>query len=330
MKKIFASFTLVVAFVVAVLFGIFWWSDSIKPVSDDPEQVRFLINKGASAQSIGNNLEEKGLIRSALAFKLYLQLTDKSKSINSGEFRLSRDMNLTEVVDALGRNPTEIWVTIPEGFRREQIAQRIASDLEIADPQLFTDEFMTDTQNLEGQLFPDTYLFSKELTVEKIVDSLNSNFKKKYQQALDDSGTSKSVSEILTMASLIERETITKGERPIVAGILWKRLDNGWPLQVDATVQYVWGTKRCEGKIEDCDWWVTPTRADLEIDSPYNTYKITSLPPTPIANPGYDSILAALKPEESDYWYYIHDTNGKIHYASTLDEHNSNVSRYLN
>ena len=133
----------------------------------------------------------------------------------------------------------------------------------------------------------------------------------------------------MTLASIIERETKGADERPVVAGILLKRLNAGWPLQVDASVQYAVSSSNCRGRILDCEWWPILTRSDLDIDSRYNTYKYAILPPGPIANPGLTSLQAAVYPQSSDYWYYIHDDKGIIHYAKTHEEHNENVARYL-
>ncbi|MEJ2347990.1 MAG: endolytic transglycosylase MltG, partial [Patescibacteria group bacterium] len=144
--------------------------------------------------------------------------------------------------------------------------------------------------------------------------------------AINNSGYN--LNQIITLASLLERETITNEERPVVAGILWKRVEAGWPLQVDAAVQYAIATADCQGKIE-CEWWPILTKEDLAINSSYNTYKYPGLPPAPIASPGLSSIKAAIFPEDSPYWFYLHDADGEIHYAETLEEHNANVSRYL-
>jgi UPF0755 protein len=123
------------------------------------------------------------------------------------------------------------------------------------------------------------------------------------------------------MASLIEREARIDTSRQMVSGILWKRLDNAWPLQVDATLQYVKGGKN--------DWWPEPLAVDKSLNSPYNTYQNTGLPPAPIANPSLSSIKAALSPTDSAYWYYISDLQGNMHYGVTLDDHNANVNQYL-
>ena len=131
------------------------------------------------------------------------------------------------------------------------------------------------------------------------------------------------------LASLIERETKTAEERPIVAGILINRLNVGMALQVDAAVQYAIGSTKCTVQSTKCDWWPILTKNDLASASKFNTYKYPGLPPTPIANPGTSSLTAAFNPTGNDYWYYIHDNDGQIHYAKTLSEHNANIAKYL-
>jgi UPF0755 protein len=133
------------------------------------------------------------------------------------------------------------------------------------------------------------------------------------------------------LASLVEREARREEDRPIVAGILLKRWQNNWALQADATIQYEAGSKNCGIglKGEKCDWWEPVKKTDLGIDSPYNTYKYKGLPPTPICNPGLASIKAVIYPKETDYWFYLSDTSGKIHYARTVEEHNENIRQYL-
>jgi len=131
------------------------------------------------------------------------------------------------------------------------------------------------------------------------------------------------------IASLVERETRSEAERPVVAGILLKRLKAGWPLQVDAAVQYAVAGVNCSRFDPACQWWPSLTKEDLMINSPFNTYKFKGLPPAPIANPGLSSLEAAFSPEESDYWFYLHDGQGQIHYAKTLAEHQENIQKYL-
>jgi len=152
-----------------------------------------------------------------------------------------------------------------------------------------------------------------------VVKKMTDTFDSKVKDLENNSGFS--FDQAIILASLIERETKTDEERPVVAGILIKRLNSGWPLQIDASVQYAVGSEK--------EWWPVLTLDDLSVKSGYNTYMNQGLPPTPIASPGLSSIKAAFNPEESDYWYYIHDTKGQIHYAKTLEEHNANIAKYL-
>ncbi|OGM21305.1 hypothetical protein A2955_04610 [Candidatus Woesebacteria bacterium RIFCSPLOWO2_01_FULL_37_19] len=324
---------LVIIILVAAASVFFWWGENTRAVSNDSTTQDFLILKGKSASQIGETLYRQKLIRSPLAFKIYVQLNGKANRIQSGEFRLSPNLSLYGVVEKLLSGPTELWVTIPEGLRREEVVERYVKELEMdaAKSISFRKEFLEASTNLEGFLFPDTYLFPRDADAKKAVLRMKEIFDTKVKGEIEGAvkSSDRSLEDIVTMASIIERETKTNEERPIVAGILWKRLDTeGWLIQADATLQYANGTKLCVGKI-DCNWWPTFTAKDLEKDSPYNSYKYKELPPTPIANPGLASIKAAAKPTTSEFWFYIHDKEGTIHYATTIEEHNQNVAKFL-
>ena len=303
--------------ILAAAFGGYWFYKNCGPVSSTEKYDYFVIEKGTSASQVGFKLEEKGFIKSALAFKLYMQFTGQSSKIQTGEFRLTPSYSLFQTVTALFNGPVELWVTIPEGLRREEIASKFATALDKDDA--FVTEFMSASKGKEGYLFPETYLFSREASASAVVTKMLSTFDSKTNNLENRSGMS--FEKAIVLSSLIERETKTDTERPMVAGILINRLNAGWPLQVDATVQYAVGNSK--------NWWPILTLNDLAISSLYNTYKNQGLPPTPIANPGLSSIKAALNPTANDYWYYIHDDSGKIHYAETLAEHNANISNYL-
>ncbi len=309
---------LVIPIAVAVIFAAFYLKMLFEPISNDSREIDFLITKGSSVSQIGKKLEKEGIIRSAVAFKFYVQLTSSTSKIQAGEFQLSPNLTLMQIVDRLKKGPTEIWVTIPEGLRREEIALKFAEILE--KDQSFIKEFLKLTQDKEGYLFPDTYLFPKNAAAESIVNKMISTFEKKNGDVAYKE---------LIMASLLERETLSDEEKPIVAGVLYKRLSNNWPLQVDATLQYAKASVKCQASSAKCDYWEVPTSLDKEINSAFNTYKNTGLPPSPIANPGKTSIDAAKNPQESDYWFYIHDSQGRIHFAKTIEEHNVNIERYL-
>lgn len=274
--------------------------------STDAKQVSFMVDKGSSITLIGNNLKKAGIIKNATVFKLYIRFTDIQNKIQAGEFELASNLTLIQIIEKLKKGPTEILVTIPEGLRREEIAMKYKEALK--KDEAFTKEFLSLTAVKEGYLFPDSYLFPQTASPAQVVNRMLATFDQKikdvtYQQ--------------LIVASLLERETFADSEKQIVAGIIYKRLENDWPLQIDATLQYIKGD------------WKPVYSIDKELNSPFNTYKNLGLPPSPIANAGYSSIMAAINPEESEYWYYIHDEDAKIHFAKDLNEHNANIAKYL-
>lgn len=329
MKRLILFFT---PLVILVVIAAFWWQNAIRAPGRETQEGRFIITKGTSAAQIGNDLEKKGLIKSALAFKFYTQITGSAKKIQAGQYTLSPDQSLVAVVNQLLKGPEEFWITIPEGLRREEIVTRFIQGFELSGSAAegFKDEFLSLSQGREGELFPDTYLFPPDAAAKLVVDALLTTQERLAADLFNQAaGRGLNQNEVLILASLLERETLTDVERPIVAGILIKRWRAGWPLQVDATVQYALASQRC-GVNLNCDWWPRPlTRDDLEINSAYNTYRFAGLPPAPIANPGLSSLEAVANFEESTYWYYIHDSEGQIHYAATLEEHNANIARYL-
>ena len=309
MKKIFLF---VFVTVLVILIGGYYIFQNTLPVSSSENFKDFLITKGSSASLVANNLYKEGLIKNPLVFKVYTRLTGKSGSIQPGEYRLSPHFSLFDLLTELDKGPTEIWITIPEGLRREEIAVRYTQALK--KDQVFIDEFLNESKEYEGYLFPETYLFQKDVTAKKIVEKMQSTFE------TETANLNLSRDQVI-LASLIERETKTDSERPIVAGIMMNRLEVGMALQIDAAVQYAVGTSK--------NWWPILTRDDLASSSPYNTYKFAGLPPSPIANAGLSSLMAAANPSKTDYWYYIHGTDGVIRYASTLSEHNENIRKYL-
>lgn len=320
---------LILIFLALILLvgGFFWWERNLEAPSNDTTLTDFLITKGSSATVIANKLKTAGLIKDALAFRLYVQVTGKAKKIPSGEFRLSPSYSLFKIVEELIKGPVEIWVTVPEGLRREEIAAKFMTALE--KDESFRQEFLNLTVGKEGHLFPETYLFPKEVTATKIVEKMEATFDKKIDSEMRAEMTQNlGLEKTLILASLVERETKTDTERPTVAGILLRRLEIGMPLQLDATVQYAIATNKCKNQSE-CSWWPSTTLEDRKIDSRFNTYKYAGLPPNPIANPGLSSIKAVINPQESDYLYYLHGKNGEIHFAETLEEHNSNIKKYI-
>lgn len=306
----------------------FWWNSQTLPVDSKNKETKvFVIPPGLGVDQIGQRLKDEKLIKNTLAFKIMVGKEGIAKKLQAGDFRLSPSMNLFEIAQALTHGTLDIWVTIPEGLRREEIAVILKNSFAKQGIEFDSDGFLNKTVDLEGFLFPDTYLIPKNASSDDIIKILRDNFEKKYASlTLSTNLTEK---QIITLASLIEREVKHDKDRPIAAGILIKRLRKGWPLQVDATIQYAKANIECQMPEVKCQWWPKVIAKDLGIDSPYNTYKNQGLPPTPICNPGLASLKAVVEPLDSEYWYYLSDNSGNIHYAKTLEEHEENIRKYL-
>jgi len=273
-----------------------------RPVSKEVKLIDFEVEGGASVKTIAQNLADAQVIRSAYYFRYLVRQHDLA--LQAGNYQLDSSDTPLVIAESLTRGlATSIRITIPEGFRSEQIA-------EVAG--LPSKEFLLAVGDLEGSLFPDTYFVEKDFTSEELVTIMHNNFIKKVGQIDRDT---------LILASLIERETKGDEEKPIVAGILTNRLKEGWPLELDATVQYVLGKPGA--------WWPNTTLLDRQFKSPYNTYLNLGLPPGPIGNPGLLSIKAAQNPADTPYWFYLHDRSGTIRYAKTNSEHNQNIAKYI-
>ncbi len=322
MKNRLPLFLTLFLFFPSFLLGSFlWWQWAINPVDSKSQAEKiFVIQKGEKTQNIIERLKNEGLIKNKLAFSLLLYKEGAAEKIQAGDFRLSPKMNAREIIQQLRKGRLDVWVTIPEGLRREEIYQILTNEGFNFNFQ----EWLTLTEEKEGYLFPDTYLVPQEATAGAIIKILLNNFKEKTKNLAKDLNF-----EDIILASVIEREVKTEKDRPIVAGILRKRLENGWPLEVDATVQYALGKTKCQqNQTKNC-WWQEVKSEDLNIDSPYNTYKNRDLPPTPICNPGLSSIRAAIFPQKTNYWFYLSDNKGNLHFAETLEEHEANIERYL-
>lgn len=290
-----------------------------------------MVNKGDGLNKISENLKIKGLIKSSFHFKIYCVLLGTAKKIKAGNYYLSFSMGPGEICRDLVKGVSDEWVTIIEGLRSEQIGQIFAEKgFEI---NLIEWAEQVKNQALEGRLFPDSYLIPQGADQKKILQIIDQNFQKKVLKDLapEIQKSGLEMNQILTLASLVERETKHPSDRAIVAGILLKRLKNSWPLQIDASVQYAVGTKKCSSTIgPGCDWWPDSlSKDDLNINSRFNTYLNKGLPPGAICNPGLSSIRSVLQPKNTDYWFYISDKNGLMHYAKTSTEHNTNVGKYL-
>jgi UPF0755 protein len=301
----------------------FWWSTNSAPLDTKDTTLRdFEIISGDTFSSVANRLESQKLIRSSLAFRIWHQLSGDSVVLQRGLYQISPSMNYDQIIKALAsQQSTVVRITIREGSRVEQLAELFAAQL---DNRTFRkDVFLKLALPLEGTLFPDTYDFYVNENAENVIQKLRDQFDLKYAQAKGPTDP-KQKKEVIIIASLIEREGINAQDRRMISGIIRNRLEIDMALQIDATLQYARDTQSPPEL-----WWASPAPALKELDSPYNTYKYKGLPPGPIASPGYDSIIAALNPTESNYLYYLH-AQGQAYYAKDYDQHQLNISRYLN
>ncbi len=301
----------------------------LKPVSPNIEETEiFVIPPGTSVVEIAQNLKEAQLIKNPIAFRFLVSRMGIGKEIQAGDFRLSPSMSSRGIAEELTHGAIDIWITFPEGLRNEEQAEIIEENLKTATNDVY--QFDKDTYiNIaqEGYMFPDTYLIPKDATAQDVATLLRNTFEQKVDPSIFTNGRQNNLTEnqLITLASLIEREAFTSEEKPVIAGILMNRINSGIALQVDATVQYAKGYDENEQT-----WWPQITQDDYQlVRSSYNTYQIQGLPPGPIASPGIDSIQAAASPASTDYIYYLHDSGGNIHYAKNLDEHNQNVQEHI-
>lgn len=344
MKKVFP---IIIFFFILVSF--FIWQGVYLP--KNPFSVKnqlFMVEKGQNLFQIAENLEREELIKSKYFFDFYMLIKRAQRRLQAGEYELSPTMSIAEIAKKIiSGDIVKEKITIIEGwnlrdigfyferkglFQAEEFWELVGfpaidyskvSDL--PEPKDFSSqyEFLKEKPKkvgLEGYLFPDTYEIAKGETLESIVKKMLDNFNKKITSDLrtEIEKQNKTIFEILTMASLIEKEVKNPEDKKLVSGILWKRLKNNMPLQVDATITYITGKKTT--KI---------SKEETQIDSPYNTYKYLGLPPGPICNPGLESILAALYPKESEYWYYLSTPDGQTIFSKTLKEHNYAKAKYL-
>lgn len=305
-----------------------YYNSLLKPVSDNKTAQFFIIKPGQPVTQIAQNLEKAGLVKNALAFRLYVAQSGIGKTIQAGDFRLSPNQSSREIAKELTHGAIDVWITFPEGTRVEEMADIIDNKLKSQENdkyQFDKKEFISKAQ--EGHMFPDTYLIAKDATAKDIAERLQTTFDEKVDRKTLLKGLKNNLTEekVIILASLIEREAKSNEERPIIAGIILNRLNAGIALQVDATVQYAKGYDTAKNS-----WWPAVTQYEYSsVKSLYNTYLHVGLPPGPIANPGLESIRAAASPVDTEYMYYLHDTSGKIHYAKTIEEHQQNIQKYL-
>lgn len=296
-----------------------WWKNS--NMAADPANKTsqiFVVAKGEGVREIANSLKQKGLIRDPIVFFLLTKRMGIDKEIQAGDFRLNPSMDLSSIIDSLRHGTLDIWVTIPEGMRSAEINEILKEKM-----PTYNTSWGAELEKNEGYLFPDTYLIPRDANITMVTNMLRNNFNSKYK-TLNTSSMNLSQNKIVTIASLIEREARHDQDRPLVASVITNRLDMGMKLDIDATLQYVLGYQEDQKR-----WWKKYlTSSDKLINSPYNTYRVAGLPPTPISNPGLASLQAAVNPAKTNYLYYITDKNGVNRYAEDIEGHNENIKKY--
>jgi peptidoglycan lytic transglycosylase G len=301
------------------------------------------ITQGETANDIGSQLQQRGLVRSSLAFRLAADQAGVGSSLAAGDYELSKSMSTPEIVQVLAKGEVKrgLVATIPEGWRSEQIADRLeatgfaprADFLQAVASPPSVPGFDTLPQpapsRLEGYLFPETYEVPQPVSGGHAAELMLRMFNQRVGDALRaPSETNLTPQQVIVLASIVEREAKVPGERATIASVYLNRLKQGMPLQADPTVQYAVAT-RDGSSAAAYNYWRGLTADDLQVDSPYNTYVHTGLPPGPICNPGEASIRAVLQPAATDYLYFVATTDGSgTHlFARTLDEHNANVAK---
>jgi UPF0755 protein len=328
------------------------YNDFINNSKNGPYPVTFEVQEGETIDSIAQRLTEEGVIPDQQvftlpAYKIYLKLNDfNASNIHAGKFEIPANASLQQIFSSFrdkGCNGVE--VTLREGLRIEELAEELSDNFKGEEGAKFNKEqfialaknyiqspgvtydFLPPS-NLEGYLFPDTYSMCADLTSREVIDVLLTNFDKKAYSPLESEikANKYSLKEIITMASMLEREARGLDEKKMVADIILRRLDQSIPLGIDATTQYEFGYSNTQKT-----WWRKGVELDQVINSnhTYSTRKNTGLPPTPIANPGVDAIRAVLEPSSNPYLFYVTGQDGKMYYAKDLNTHNYNTCKYV-
>lgn len=313
----FVERVLPLSFLGGVLFFLFYFLTIGAPLTfPAPSYVR--VSEGQSVREVGEELAEKHIIRWPLLFSGAVRVFGDNQKVVAGEYFFSSAQNLLTVARRLANGDfelTPVRVTIMEGSTARQITDILGEKI----PDFDSARFLGLAQDKEGYLFPDTYFIYPGEFPETVIAQMTNNFDAKIAQAsttIEASG--RTVEELVIMASLLEKEAPDLESRRMIAGVLWERIRRGMPLQVDAVFPYILGKNTFEVTLED-----------LQVDSPYNTYKYKGLPVGAIANPSFTSILAAATPKKSNYLFYLSDLDGNFHYSTTYEQHLRYKARYL-
>ena len=315
----------------------------LAPASTDPTPIRFTISLGDLPADVAASLEKQGLVKSADLFLNLVKYEKVGTKIQAGEYVLRKTMTMDEIVDAIQHGLAKmITVTIRPGWRAEEIADYLATlglknynkdqFLKLVREGKFDYAFLKDrpktaSASLEGFLFPESYNVPYDITNDALITLMLDTFGQRVTDKMrQESAASKmTFYEVLTLASIVEREAVVPAERPIIASVFMNRLKKKMMLQADSTAQYALGYQAAAKQ-----WWKSPMSLDdlSKGDSPYNTYLHTGLPPGPICNPGFASIIAVLEPAQTDYLYFYAKGDGTHAFSKTYEEQQQNQEKY--
>ena len=340
--KITYSIIGLILLVILILGGLFLWQIKI-PINSNVKQT-VIIEEGDSLNIVASKLSSKGVIRSGLFFRTYMFISKKHQKIMPGLYQFSTNQNMISIAnDLVSGKAADNKTTIIEGWRAEQIAGLLSKKdfngqdflTEIKDIKKYQAKFpylksFNQISTLEGFLFPDTYQFIPDESIESILSKMLTNFETKVFNKLDfkSAGKFSNLDDYLKLASIIEREIAKSEDRPKVAGLYYNRLRLQMKLDADPTVQYQKETTNPPKDYQD--YWQKITSDDYyKWEGNYNTYIITGLPENPICNPGFDAVNSVLNPESNDHYYFFNTKDGKTIFSSSLEEHEENQKKYL-
>ncbi len=314
-------------FLLCLLPAAVWVHHALQPVNTKGENRNFMVEKGATLNRVAVDLKNAHMIRNSTLFRLAGRFKGYDHHIKTGEYRLNGAMPPLKILEILKEGRIISYpITIPEGFTLNQIADLLdqkglsnkASFIKLAKDKLQVARLDLSGDTLEGYLYPDTYRFRRNEAADKIIDVMINRFRyivTPHETRIKDTGMT--LKQVITLASIVEKETGAPEERPMIARVFLNRLKKSMRLESDPTVIY--GINNFNGNL---------TKKDLKAKTPYNTYIIKGLPPGPIANPGLAAIEAVLNPAEGNYYYFVSKNNGTHYFSKTLKEHNRAVRRF--
>lgn len=313
-------------FILFSFIALYSWHLLISPAGVDKKEEIFIVRKGSGLKTVATKLERRRLIKSKDLFMLWAILKGGTRDIKAGEYSLNQTMAPVRIFNILASGVIKTHsLTIPEGLTAEQIADLLAKR-NLADKMEFISlvrdktlvaSYHIDGPSLEGYLFPDTYIISRDMGARGLIDLMVNRFWNVFNALIEGRRKLMPLVEMVTLASIVEKETSLAEERPVIASVFLNRLKKRMRLESDPTVIY--GIKDFDGNLK---------RKDLRTPGPYNTYINYGLPPGPIANPGREALMAVINPAETDYIYFVSKNDGSHHFSATLKEHNRAVDRY--